>query len=32
VLLNEMRPEEREQHIAKYKAGGPAGRPAPKAA
>jgi len=28
VLLNEMSPEEREQHIAKYKAGGPAGRPA----
>ena len=28
VLLNEMSPEEREKHVAKYKAGGPAGRPA----
>jgi propane monooxygenase large subunit len=28
VLLNEMSPEEREKHIALYKAGGPAGRPA----
>jgi len=32
VLLNEMSPEEREKHIAHYKAGGPAGRPAPKGA
>ena len=32
VLLNEMSPEEREKHIAHYKAGGPAGRPAPEAA
>jgi len=31
VLLNAMTPEEREQHIAKYKAGGPAGRPAKEA-
>jgi propane monooxygenase large subunit len=30
VLLNEMTPEERDQHIARYKAGGPAGRPAPE--
>jgi propane monooxygenase large subunit len=30
VLLNEMSPEEREKHIAHYKAGGPAGRPAPE--
>ena len=28
VLLNEMSPEERETYMAKYKAGGPAGRPA----
>jgi propane 2-monooxygenase large subunit len=28
VILNEMSPEERDAHIAKYKAGGPAGRPA----
>jgi propane monooxygenase large subunit len=28
VLLNEMSPEEREKHIAHYKAGGPGGRPA----
>jgi propane monooxygenase large subunit len=28
VLLNQMSPEEREKHIAHYKAGGPAGRPA----
>jgi hypothetical protein len=27
-----MSPEEREQHIAHYKAGGPAGRPAPEGA
>jgi propane monooxygenase large subunit len=26
--LNEMSPEEREQHMADYKRGGPAGRPA----
>jgi propane monooxygenase large subunit len=32
VLLNEMSPEEREKHIAHYKAGGPGGRPAPEAA
>ena len=32
VLLNQMSPEEREQHIAHYKAGGPAGRPAPEGA
>ena len=32
VLLNEMSPEEREKHIAHYKAGGPAGRPAPEPA
>jgi propane monooxygenase large subunit len=32
VLLNEMAPEDREKHIAKYKAGGPAGRPARDAA
>ena len=31
VLLNEMTPEERERHVAAYKAGGPAGRPAPEA-
>jgi propane monooxygenase large subunit len=30
VLLNEMSPEEREKHVAHYKAGGPAGRPAPE--
>jgi propane monooxygenase large subunit len=29
VLLNQMSPEEREKHIAQYKAGGPGGRPAP---
>lgn len=28
VTLNEMSPEDRETHMAKYKAGGPAGRPA----
>ena len=28
VLLNEMSPEEREAHMAEYKRGGPAGRPA----
>jgi propane 2-monooxygenase large subunit len=28
VLLNEMSPEEREAHIAEYRRGGPAGRPA----
>jgi propane monooxygenase large subunit len=28
VLLNEMSPQEREQHMAEYKRGGPAGRPA----
>jgi propane monooxygenase large subunit len=28
VLLNEMSPDERERHIARYKRGGPAGRPA----
>jgi propane monooxygenase large subunit len=28
VLLNEMSPEDREQHIATYKKGGPGGRPA----
>jgi propane monooxygenase large subunit len=28
VLLNEMSPEERESHMAAYKRGGPAGRPA----
>jgi propane monooxygenase large subunit len=32
VLINEMSPEEREEHVAKYKAGGPAGRPAPEGA
>ena len=26
ILLNEMSPEERETHVAEYKAGGPAGR------
>ena len=26
VLLNEMSPEDRDAHIAEYKAGGPAGR------
>ena len=31
VLLNEMSPEEREAHVAEYKAGGPAGRPARRA-
>jgi propane monooxygenase large subunit len=30
VLLNEMLSEEREKHVAHYKAGGPAGRPAPE--
>jgi propane monooxygenase large subunit len=30
VLLNEMTPEEREKHVARYKAGGPAGRYAPE--
>jgi hypothetical protein len=28
VLLNEMSSEERDAHIAEYKRGGPAGRPA----
>jgi propane monooxygenase large subunit len=28
VLLNEMSPAEREEHMAAYKRGGPAGRPA----
>jgi propane monooxygenase large subunit len=28
VLLNEMSDEDREAHVAKYKRGGPAGRPA----
>jgi propane monooxygenase large subunit len=28
VLLNQMSPEERETHMAAYKRGGPAGRPA----
>jgi propane monooxygenase large subunit len=28
VLLNQMSAEEREAHMAKYKRGGPAGRPA----
>jgi len=32
VLLNEMSPEERSKHVAQYKAGGPAGRPAPESA
>ena len=32
IILNEMSPEDREAHIAKYKAGGPAGRPAPEGA
>ena len=32
VTLNEMSPEEREKHVANYKAGGPAGRPAKEAA
>ena len=32
VLLNEMSPEERAAHVAQYKAGGPAGRPAPTTA
>jgi propane monooxygenase large subunit len=32
VLLNEMSPEEREKHVAQYKAGGPAGRPAKEGA
>jgi len=27
-----MSPEEREKHMAQYKAGGPAGRPAPEGA
>jgi propane 2-monooxygenase large subunit len=29
VLLNQMSSEEREAHVANYKRGGPAGRPAP---
>jgi propane monooxygenase large subunit len=29
ILLNAMTPEEREKHVAHYKAGGPGGRPAP---
>ena len=28
VLINEMSKEERDEHVAQYKAGGPAGRPA----
>jgi propane monooxygenase large subunit len=32
ILLNEMSAEERESYMAKYKAGGPAGRPAEAAA
>jgi propane monooxygenase large subunit len=32
VLLNQMSPEERDEHIAQYKKGGPAGRPAPEGA
>ena len=32
ILLNEMTPEEREKHVAHYKAGGPGGRPAPQPA
>jgi propane monooxygenase large subunit len=28
VLLNQMSPQEREEYVAKYKRGGPAGRPA----
>ena len=28
ILLNEMSPEDREAHVAEYRAGGPAGRPA----
>jgi propane monooxygenase large subunit len=32
VLLNDMSPEERETYVAKYKAGGPAGRPAQESA
>jgi propane monooxygenase large subunit len=28
ILLNEMSPDEREAHVAAYRAGGPAGRPA----
>jgi propane monooxygenase large subunit len=32
VLLNEMSPEEREKHMAHYRAGGPGGRPAPEGA
>jgi propane monooxygenase large subunit len=31
VLLNEMSPEERDKYVAKYKAGGPGGRPAREA-
>ena len=31
VLLNQMSPEERDAHIAEYRRGGPAGRPAPTA-
>ena len=30
VTLNEMSPADRDAHMAKYKAGGPAGRPAPE--
>lgn len=30
VLLNEMSDADREAHVAEYKRGGPAGRPAPK--
>jgi propane monooxygenase large subunit len=30
ILLNEMSPEDRETYMARYKAGGPAGRPAPE--
>ncbi|MDX6702241.1 MAG: hypothetical protein QOF26_2467, partial [Baekduia sp.] len=32
VLLNEMSPEARAEHVAHYKAGGPAGRPAKEGA
>jgi propane monooxygenase large subunit len=32
LLLNQMSPEEREKHIAHYRAGGPAGRPAKEGA
>jgi propane monooxygenase large subunit len=32
ITLNEMSPDERDAHMTKYKAGGPAGRPAPEGA